>query len=178
MRPWFTTAALVMLAACTSVNTRALEESLARHGMAAADPGHVQVGDWIVMCLGGQRDAVGAVRVAPHCRVEKYDRTAVVRIDAAGLRLGGAQPMPYCPGYAWRAAVDGRPIQDMPIGAQIAALRSGSTFAREIQESWPGCTVRVEQTGLAGFDAAFSTMMGRWSTFNETAMRPTRQSAW
>ena len=159
-------AALILSSCAADLDGRSGE---AIRYLKSEDPGLRWVGDWTVICLGGQPNAVGRVELRGHCRIQKYDFTAVARIDRDGPAIITARPAHTpCDFFARHAAVDQQPIEDLSLSDQVARLSTGRVFARERQEPWPYCTIRVEQTSLADFAEAYTAMLDRWQTFQLT----------
>ena len=127
------------------------------------DPDLRIVGDWMIVCLGGGR---GVVKQPGHCRLEKYDFTAVARVDEAGMQIRTARARGApCERVAHHAAVDGKPIQGLSLKEQVRALSTGYVFAREVQSPSPDCTISVEETQLVDFAPAYEVLEERWAVF-------------
>ena len=120
------------------------------------------VGDWIVTCIEAKRNSSGSVSGDQHCRLEKYDRTALVSFNSSGGKVMGPGPhMSPCDNRPKHFGVDGRSMVSLPFEEQVRMMKIGKTFGRQKQRTWPKCWISEEETDLRGFAEAYEVLILR-----------------
>ena len=162
-------------------DARSWEEFILQKLQYREDPGAQIVGDWVIICAGGEIDSTGQVPIKKHCRLENpgigwraADRrprivSPVVRVNS---RHGAYIVLPVylhtkpCQRKPDHMGVDAVSIDDLKDPKRLARMRAGKMFAREEQADWPDCWITIREYSLEGFAAAYDLMMERWSAYS------------
>jgi hypothetical protein len=173
MRPILVSALVVLLGGCSASAPTSIQAP------SQANPDEFVSGkeSWSIGCQPDQKDAYGELVEKSKCwAMVTYDgditqglsmiADSVFEVnDAKGAVL--VTPKPFdtdvCGEIPRRKAVDGRPIHDLPMPQQIAAVTAGNMYTRETDRPWPHCNVYNEHTGTTGAKRAFDRMMAKWS---------------
>lgn len=157
---------MLSLAACTKAAYRAED-----------DPDVRGVGNWLVVCTGGETNSVGQIPEPKRCRIEvagdiwdtKMLAKPIVEVDSGGVRVvyGLRLWMSPCHAKPVHAGVDSVSIDGLSGEESVRAMRVGKVLARETQAAWPYCWIEIEETPLDGFSRAYDVMIERWSTFRD-----------
>lgn len=121
--------------------------------------------DWLIVCIGGRRDELGNIPVQKHCRLEKRNFTAILRISQEGIRIPLRETISPCDFMEAQLAVDQRQIQKMSPKQKLTVLNKGNMVARSFQTAWPYCDPQIEATSLKGFASAYGKLKSAWQKF-------------
>lgn len=148
--------ALLFLASCQMIQGQSGYGRPSLAQIPGMDNSYVADTNWIITCVAERRDVTGRIPTQGHCRLEKYNRRAIIRVDATGPKvLAPDVHMTPCRSAPTHFGVDGVSLVGKTYSEKISAMIAGQTFGRETQSSWPKCWISVEETSLANFSTAY-----------------------
>jgi hypothetical protein len=121
--------------------------------------------DWLIVCIGGVKNDIGEISTPKHCRVEKYNFTAIAVVSKMGVSIPLKETISPCDNPPAVLAVDKKQNQKLPVESQIIQMAKGGVLGRSFETSWPECWPQIETTRLAGFSEAFAQLNIQWKKF-------------
>jgi hypothetical protein len=161
-----------IVSVCCIVFSGAAKADFAEDSIINGGGTYTEVGNgWIVVCIGGQKNALGEVDIPANCRLEKADFVAVIQISRNGTNLRSNPIEDPCELRTQKAAVDGSQIHGLSVSSQIKALSKGKKFARSAMVNWPECRDSIESTNLTGFSFAYSILLKNWKAYSKAVQK-------